>query len=430
MIYLLERGRRPRRRRSARSSPRPARSRASSCWPGCERRGGLRRGPSTASCASAPAARSPTLRGRRWDVDGDSAALELEAADGLLDSRAYPDALGRIWSLLDAPRRRRDVISAALGYEFVDWGGADHVSGGSHGSLRRGDSLAPLAWSTAGAICAKIVRMGPCEHRSRTWRRSCSSTSASPRTPPDASPDRHPRRRRARGLDPTGARGHARRVYHGLRKPDNWVQLVKFGAVGVTGYVVNLVVFALMVEGVGINYRPAAVIAFCVAVTNNFLWNRSWTFKARDGHAGFQAARFFVVSLIALGFNLLVLELLVSASATWPRSPRRRSRSWPRRRSTSSATSSGASAIVPPSGGAAVARPRATRRAALRRVSARAVGTGGIARRLRRRIEPGRGPGAAGSASRACATSRRPGTASRAPRRSRSPTPTRRSCGR
>ena len=112
---------------------------------------------------------------------------------------------------------------------------------------------------------------------------------------------------------PPARGGHARRVYHGLRKPDNWVQLIKFGAVGFSGYVVNLVVFALMVEGVGINYRPAAVIAFCVAVTNNFIWNRSWTFKARDGHAGFQAARFFVVSLIALGFNLLVLELLVSA---------------------------------------------------------------------------------------------------------------------
>jgi dolichol-phosphate mannosyltransferase len=107
-------------------------------------------------------------------------------------------------------------------------------------------------------------------------------------------------------------RGHARRVYHGLRKPGNWVQLIKFGAVGFSGYVLNLAVFALMVEAVGINYRVAAVIAFVVAVTNNFIWNRHWTFKAGEGHAGFQAVRFLVVSLIALGFNLLVLELLVA----------------------------------------------------------------------------------------------------------------------
>ena len=89
-------------------------------------------------------------RGRRWDIDGNQAALELEAADGLLDSRAYPDGLGRIWSLLAAEGAGEIVISAALGYEFVDWGGADHVSGGSHGSLRRGDSLAPLAMVNCG----------------------------------------------------------------------------------------------------------------------------------------------------------------------------------------------------------------------------------------------------------------------------------------
>jgi putative flippase GtrA len=111
---------------------------------------------------------------------------------------------------------------------------------------------------------------------------------------------------------PPTTRGHARRVYHGLRKPANWVQLVKFALVGASGYVVNLAVFSVMVKLVDINYRPAAVVAFCVAVTNNFLLNRHWTFKAGEGHAGFQAARFFTVSLIALAFNLLVLELLVA----------------------------------------------------------------------------------------------------------------------
>ena len=99
----------------------------------------------------------------------------------------------------------------------------------------------------------------------------------------------------------------------GLRKPANWVQLVKFSAVGASGYVVNLVVFTTLVRGLGVHYILAAVLAFCVAVTNNFLWNRHWTFAAAEGHMGFQAARFFTVSVIALGFNLLVLELLVRA---------------------------------------------------------------------------------------------------------------------
>ena len=105
-----------------------------------------------------------------------------------------------------------------------------------------------------------------------------------------------------------------RRVHLGTRKPANWMQLVKFALVGGSGYVVNLVVFALLAEVAGLHHIPAAVGAFCVAVTNNFLLNRHWTFRARDGHAGFQAARFFAVSLVGLGFNLAVLELLVSVA--------------------------------------------------------------------------------------------------------------------
>ena len=108
--------------------------------------------------------------------------------------------------------------------------------------------------------------------------------------------------------------GLVRRVHLGTRKPDNWVQLVKFGLVGGSGYVVNLVVFALLSELAGLHHIPAAVGAFCVAVSNNFLLNRHWTFRARDDHAGFQAARFFTVSVVGLGFNLVVLELLVSAA--------------------------------------------------------------------------------------------------------------------
>ena len=58
----------------------------------------------------------------------------------------------------------------------------------------------------------------------------------------------------------------------------------------------------------------AAIGAFCVAVSSNFLLNRAWTFGAKDGHAGFQAARFFAVSLIGLGVNLAILQLLVAAA--------------------------------------------------------------------------------------------------------------------
>jgi putative flippase GtrA len=106
----------------------------------------------------------------------------------------------------------------------------------------------------------------------------------------------------------------AKRIGRGTRKSENWVQLVQFGVVGASGYFVNLAVFAVL-TGVllDIHHIPAAIGAFCVAVTNNFWWNRHWTFDARHGHAGFQAARFFTVSVLALGINLIVLELLIRA---------------------------------------------------------------------------------------------------------------------
>jgi putative flippase GtrA len=104
----------------------------------------------------------------------------------------------------------------------------------------------------------------------------------------------------------------ARRVHLGTRRPSNWLQLFKFGVVGASGYVVNLAIFALLTQALDVHHIPAAVGAFCVAVANNFFWNRHWTFQATEGHAGFQAARFFTVSVVALGVNLLALELLVS----------------------------------------------------------------------------------------------------------------------
>jgi putative flippase GtrA len=106
-------------------------------------------------------------------------------------------------------------------------------------------------------------------------------------------------------------RGGRRRLRAGLRKPANWLQLVRFGAVGASGYVVNLAVYTAAVHGAGFAYALAATLAFIVALANNFVWNRAWTFRAHDGHAGFQAARFVVVSLTAFAFNLLVLFMLV-----------------------------------------------------------------------------------------------------------------------
>jgi dolichol-phosphate mannosyltransferase len=102
------------------------------------------------------------------------------------------------------------------------------------------------------------------------------------------------------------------RVRTGMRHSHNWIELAKFCAVGFSGYVVNLVVFTLSLNVLGVHHLAAATIAFGVAVLNNFWWNRHWTFRAGDGHAGFQAARFFAVSVGAFLIQASLLELGIS----------------------------------------------------------------------------------------------------------------------
>jgi putative flippase GtrA len=107
----------------------------------------------------------------------------------------------------------------------------------------------------------------------------------------------------------------AYRIGVAARQTATWVQLLKFGLVGASGYLINLGVFALLVGNLGIHHLIAAVGAFSVAVTSNFLWNRHWTFGPGNGPAHFQAARFFAVSIASLGVNLVVLEALVASGS-------------------------------------------------------------------------------------------------------------------
>ena len=107
----------------------------------------------------------------------------------------------------------------------------------------------------------------------------------------------------------------AYRLGAAARRPASWWQLLRFGLVGISGYLVNLGVFALLTSNLGVHHLIAAVGAFCVAVSSNFFWNRHWTFAAGEGHAGFQAARFFAVSVAALLINLAVLEALIAGTS-------------------------------------------------------------------------------------------------------------------
>jgi putative flippase GtrA len=103
------------------------------------------------------------------------------------------------------------------------------------------------------------------------------------------------------------------RAGQALRRPHNWLQLAKFCLVGGSGYAINLAVFIALLRGGGMHYLLAAACSFLVAVTNNYTWNRLWTFRGQRGHVAYQGLRFFVVSVLALGANLFVLHSLVAS---------------------------------------------------------------------------------------------------------------------
>lgn len=111
--------------------------------------------------------------------------------------------------------------------------------------------------------------------------------------------------------EPAPLRG---RIEAGLRHPANWLQLVRYAVVGGSGVVLNLGSFTILVEVLDVDFRVAGVLAFAIAVTNNFLWHRGWTFRARGGRTGFQAAAFVTVSVTAFVVGLGMLWLLVEAA--------------------------------------------------------------------------------------------------------------------
>ena len=101
------------------------------------------------------------------------------------------------------------------------------------------------------------------------------------------------------------------RAVRALKRPANWVQLLKFGVVGSSGYVVNLAVYTSLLRGADFHYLAAATCSFLVAASWNYWWNRHWTFREQRGHFAVQGMRFFAVSATVYFANLGVLWLLV-----------------------------------------------------------------------------------------------------------------------
>jgi putative flippase GtrA len=91
-------------------------------------------------------------------------------------------------------------------------------------------------------------------------------------------------------------------------------QFLRFCLVGASGYAVNLAVYAALLAA-GLHYSAAASISFLTAATSNYVWNRLWTFEARQTRLLSQSIRALGVSALSLGANQLFLLVLVDAGA-------------------------------------------------------------------------------------------------------------------
>jgi putative flippase GtrA len=104
------------------------------------------------------------------------------------------------------------------------------------------------------------------------------------------------------------------RVRAGVSSSENWLQLIRFGVVGCSGYIVNNLAFAILLHLAGVDYKIALPIAYLAGVVNNFTWNSRWTFThERESHPAVQGVKFLVVSTVAF----VVVYVLVVAGVHW-----------------------------------------------------------------------------------------------------------------
>lgn len=121
---------------------------------------------------------------------------------------------------------------------------------------------------------------------------------------------------RKAGKSKLGAEEYLKYIDHAITLYEHkrfWLsKYLKFSFIGGIGALINIAVLWVGVELLFMYYLTAAVLAFAVAATNNFIWNRLWTFKSSGGWSA-QYIKFFVVSVDGLFLNLILLKQLVES---------------------------------------------------------------------------------------------------------------------
>jgi dolichol-phosphate mannosyltransferase len=87
-------------------------------------------------------------------------------------------------------------------------------------------------------------------------------------------------------------------------------QLVKFAIIGISGTIIDFGVLNILAVLLKFNVYLSAGASFVLAATNNFYWNRKWTFKDQKNNKKIQVQYFQYIIIMTIGFllNLIILR--------------------------------------------------------------------------------------------------------------------------
>jgi putative flippase GtrA len=89
-----------------------------------------------------------------------------------------------------------------------------------------------------------------------------------------------------------------------------WIRFAKFAIVGISGTLIDIGFFNLFNQRFGISPVTAKSLSFSVAVFNNFIWNRLWTYpESRQLPFSKQFSQYLLVSIIGLLINTTIFAV-------------------------------------------------------------------------------------------------------------------------
>lgn len=89
-------------------------------------------------------------------------------------------------------------------------------------------------------------------------------------------------------------------------------QIIKFGFVGGSAFLIDYGILFVLTEFFGIHYLVSSTISFALSVMYNYILSIKWVFDVKGGRSkGQEFLVFLVLSIIGLGINQIIMWVTV-----------------------------------------------------------------------------------------------------------------------